>query len=85
MRLTGAPRGEDPGLVAAPDEGAAWSLLIALDERAWSEEAGDWGPGRAGMLRVSITDGSGPQPPPCWTKTAAIAHSYDAPAAVGPA
>jgi hypothetical protein len=32
------------------------------------------------MLRLTVSDGSHGRPPPCWTESAAIAHSYDAPA-----
>jgi len=82
LLLATAPLGEDSALVAAPDDGDAWSMLIALDERAWSEAEADWAAVSPGLLRLTAPDGSGSQPPPCWTETAAIAHSYDA-SAVG--
>jgi hypothetical protein len=78
LRLAAASPGEDSALVAAPEEGDAWSMLIALDERAWREAEGDWRPESPELLRLTVSDGSRRQPPPCWTESAAIAHSYDA-------
>lgn len=80
LALTTAPRGEGSALVATPEEGAAWSMLIALDERVWSEAEGDWRPASSSMLRITVPDGSRPQPPPCWTESAGIVHTYDPPA-----
>ena len=78
LRLAAASPGEHSALVAAPEEGGAWSMLIGLDERAWYEAGADWRPESPGLLRLTVSDGSGLRPPPCWTESAAIAHSYDA-------
>lgn len=78
LALTTAARGEDSALVAAPDDGTSWSMLIDLEDRIWTE--GDWRKSPPGLLRVSVPDPSR-QAPPCWTESAEIAHGYDAPAA----
>ena len=76
--LTTAERGESSALVAAPDEGATWSLLLDLDGRVWSE--GAWRRSSPGLLRISVPRASESQAPPSWTESATIVHSYDAPA-----
>ena len=75
LSLITAPRGDGSALVAAADEGAPWSMLIDLDGSLWREDA--WRRAAPGLLRLTVPDPAD-QPPPSWTESAAIAHSYDA-------
>jgi hypothetical protein len=76
VELIEARTGEDAALVAIPDEGVHWSMLVELDGGVWSGES--WTRAAPGMLRMTVPAPDRGSPPPSWTEVATIAHSYDA-------
>jgi hypothetical protein len=76
IELITAGAGEDSALVAAPDAGSHWSLLVDLEGREWAGDS--WRPTAPGMLRMTVPAPERESGPPSWTEVATIAHSYDA-------
>lgn len=76
LELIEAGAGEDSALVATPDDGSAWTMLVEVEGAVWQHDG--WRRSSPGMLRVTVPAPERGPAAPSWTEAATIAHSFDA-------